>query len=152
MARTFRIRAATVADAGALAALCDQLGYPVDALTIMRRLDEIAAHGAGVVLVAESADAGVVGWGHVMSQHHLVHDARAELTGLVVDEAKRGAGVGKALLRAAEAWAGAHGCAELVVRSNVIRERAHRFYLRENYIEKKRQKVFVKKISSRSLG
>jgi hypothetical protein len=30
------------------------------------------------------------------------------------------------------------------VRSNVIRERAHRFYLREAYAERKRQVVFEK--------
>jgi hypothetical protein len=32
------------------------------------------------------------------------------------------------------------------VRSNVIRERAHRFYLREGYAEKKRQAVFLKQL------
>jgi hypothetical protein len=30
------------------------------------------------------------------------------------------------------------------VRSNVVRERAHRFYLREGYVERKRQVVFDK--------
>ena len=49
------------------------------------------------------------------------------------------------LLAAAEAWAREHGFASMRVRSNILRERAHRFYLREGYIEKKRQAVFLKR-------
>ncbi|MBS0433235.1 MAG: GNAT family N-acetyltransferase [Proteobacteria bacterium] len=139
------IRQADAADAEALARLSGQLGYPADAAAIARRLRGIVAHGAGVVLVAQ-IDGAVAGWAHVMAQHRLEHDANAELAGLVVDEDARGGGIGAALLRAAEAWAHGHGCVELVVRSNVIRERAHRFYLREGYTEKKRQAVFVKNL------
>jgi hypothetical protein len=32
------------------------------------------------------------------------------------------------------------------VNSNVVRERAHRFYLREGYTERKRQAVFFKQL------
>jgi hypothetical protein len=49
------------------------------------------------------------------------------------------------LLAAAEAWAREQGFASMRVRSNVLRERAHRFYLREGYLEKKRQAVFLKR-------
>jgi len=37
------------------------------------------------------------------------------------------------LLAAAEDWARKHGCKEMSVRSNVIRERAHKFYERNAY-------------------
>ncbi len=144
MTASIHIRTATVADAQALARLSDQLGYPADAHTIARRLHEIQSHRAGAVLVAEIDGASVVGWAEVSAQFHLVHDGRVELAGLVVDEHARGAGIGTALLHAVEAWARDRGYAELVVRSNVVRERAHRFYLREGYAEKKRQAVFVK--------
>ena len=140
------VREAGVDDAAALARLSGQLGYPADAAAIARRLRDIAAHDAGVVLVAQIEGA-VAGWAHVLPQHRMEHDANAELAGLVVDENVRGAGVGAALLRAAEAWTREHGHVDLIVRSNVIRERAHRFYLREGYAEKKRQAVFVKDVS-----
>ena len=147
MASSWRIREAAAADAGALARLSGQLGYPAEPPAIARRLAAIAVHAAGAVLVAESGDGTIAGWAHVLPQRRLEHDANVELAGLVVDESRRGAGVGAALLRAAEQWGSAHGYSEIVVRSNVIRGRAHRFYLREGYAEKKRQAVFVKRLA-----
>ncbi len=145
MSASIHIRAAASADAESLARLSDQLGYPVDAETIARRLRDIEQRRAGAVLVAE-IDGSVAGWAHVLPQHRMEHDANAELAGLVVDERMRGSGIGTALLHAVEAWAREHGYPELIVRSNVIRDRAHRFYLREGYAEKKRQAVFVKDV------
>ena len=141
------IRVAKAVDAESLAALSGQLGYPVDAAVIAQRLDEIIANHGGVVLVAESDDLGILGWVEVSLQRHLVHDARAELAGLIIDECARGAGVGSVLLRAAEVWARECGVGELIVRSNVVRDRAHRFYLRAGYVERKRQAVFVKRLA-----
>lgn len=146
MGSTFRIRPAIAEDAAALAALSAQLGYPADATAMTRRLRDIADHGAGAVLVAEFGGGGIAGWAHVLSQRRLEHDPNVELAGLIVDENRRGAGVGAALLRAVEAWARGNGYTDIVVRSNVTRARAHRFYLREGYAEKKRQAVFVKKL------
>lgn len=143
MKDAIRIRAARPADAPALSPLCGQLGYPADAMTIARRLQDIATHGAGVVLVAER-DGAICGWAHVDPERLLVLEPRGQLAGLVVDERHRDAGIGAALLRAAETWTVDNGFSELAVRSNVVRERAHRFYLREGYAEKKRQAVFAK--------
>lgn len=138
------IREATLADSDTLAALSGQLGYPADTRTIERRLRDIATCGADVVLVAESDPGVVVGWTHLMPERALVFDARAQLAGLIVAVGARGRGVGVALLHAAEEWAHTQGFAKLVVRSNVIRDRAHGFYLREGYEETKRQAVFIK--------
>ncbi|MEO6966899.1 MAG: GNAT family N-acetyltransferase [Rhodanobacteraceae bacterium] len=146
MASTYRIRPAIAEDAAALAASSAQLGYPSDTTAIARRLRDIAEHGAGAVLVAEFGDGGIAGWAHVLPQRRMEHEPNVELAGLIVDENRRGAGVGAALLRAVETWTRGHGLTDIVVRSNVIRARAHRFYLREGYAEKKRQAVFVKKL------
>jgi len=143
MTDAVRIRAARPVDAPALAPLCGQLGYPADAAAVARRLQDIAAHDAGVVLVAEH-DGAICGWAHVDPERSLVLEPRCQLAGLVVDEGHRDAGIGAVLLRAAEAWTVANGFSELAVRSNVVRERAHRFYQREGYVEKKRQAVFAK--------
>ncbi|HET7593446.1 MAG TPA: GNAT family N-acetyltransferase [Rhodanobacteraceae bacterium] len=138
------IRAATAADAGDLAVLCGQLGYPADPATVARRLADIAECRSGAVLVAEADDGAVVGWAEASLQRHLVHDPRVMLAGLVVAEGARNQGVGVALLGAVEAWSREQGAAELIVRSNIVRERAHRFYLREGFAEKKRQALFLK--------
>jgi GNAT superfamily N-acetyltransferase len=97
------------------------------------------------VYVAESADAaGIVGWVHVSVSHLLESDVRAEVNGLVVAEGRRSAGAGAKLLKAAEEWARKRGCRGMNVRSNVIRERAHKFYERQGYEHYKTQKAFRK--------
>lgn len=146
MSNGLRIRAATESDAEALARLSGQLGYPADAGAIAQRLRAIAEADAGVVLAAVSADGSVSGFAQVVPQHFLIAAPFAELAALVVDEQARGARVGAALLDAAERWARERGFATMRVRSNVIRERAHRFYLREGYAEVKRQAVFSKQL------
>lgn len=144
MGVSLRIRAAGESDVAALADLAGQLGYPCDVETMRTRYAGVAAHGGGAVLLAEQADGRIAGWAHVHPRHSLTDAPSVELAGLVVDARCRGAGVGAALLAAVEAWARTRGYAGIVVRSNVLRERAHRFYLREGYREVKRQAVFRK--------
>ena len=139
------IREAADGDAGALAALSTQLGYPADAATMRERLRRVQAQRAGCVFVAVDADA-VIGWTHVVERFHLEDSPFAEIAGLVVDEAARSAGVGALLLQAAESWVCERGYERLRVRSNVIRERAHRFYRRLGFVENKRQVVLDKKV------
>jgi GNAT superfamily N-acetyltransferase len=140
------IRVATSADAVELATLSGQLGYPADAPAVVRRLDGVTSHHAGGVLVAIDPQDGLAGFAHVEPRRPLITEPFAELAALVVSEAARGQRIGSALLAAAEAWAREQGFANMRVRSNVIRERAHRFYLREGYAEKKRQAVFLKQL------
>ena len=145
MAVQANIRPARAGDAFALADLSAQLGYVVDADEIAERLARVRAQGMGEVFVAE-VDARVVGWTHVVPRLQLEDPAHAELAGLVVAEGARGARVGAALLAAAEGWARAQRFTLLRVRSNVVRERAHRFYERAGYCRVKQQAVFHKSI------
>ena len=141
---TIAIRTATGDDAAALADLSHQLGYPVEPSAMHERLARVRDARAGEVYVAIDALGAVVGWTHVVPRLHLEEIPFAELAGLVVADRARGAGVGAKLLQAAERWAVDNGFTRLRVRSNVIRERAHRFYLCEAYRERKRQVVFDK--------
>lgn len=141
------VREATPADAEALASLSGQLGYPADVPTILRRL---AQAERGVVLVALDAEGTVCAVAHAEPRRLLIAEPFVELAALVVDEAARGSGAGAALLAAVEAWAREQGFTSVRVRSNVLRESAHRFYLREGYIEKKRQAVFLKRLQATS--
>jgi GNAT superfamily N-acetyltransferase len=138
------IRPARGDDAAALADLSTQLGYPASAETLSQRLARVRDEDVGEVFVAADAHGGVLGWTHVVPRLHLEEAPFAELAGLVVSDGARSAGIGAALLSAAEQWARQHGFAHFRVRSNVVRERAHRFYLREGYVERKRQVVFDK--------
>lgn len=142
--RELKIRHARSTDVAQLAELTTQLGYPSTAAQLRQRLRQISLASQNAVLVAETKEAGIVGWLHVSKQALLESDVRAEVNGLVVKEGHRSLGAGARLLAAAESWARKHGCKSMSVRSNVIRERAHLFYERNGYEHNKTQKSFRK--------
>ncbi len=142
--KELRIRRARASDAPQLAALPGQLGYPATAAQIRKRLQGIKPTSQNAVFVAHSKNDGVIGWLHVSRDVLLESEVRAEVNGLVVAEEQRSLGAGAQLLAAAEDWARKHGCKEMSVRSNVIRERAHKFYERNAYEHYKTQKSFRK--------
>ncbi|HTI38585.1 MAG TPA: GNAT family N-acetyltransferase [Vicinamibacterales bacterium] len=147
MSGALDIRPMQRADVEAVAELCGQLGYPATPEHLEERWTVIAGDRGHEVLVA--VDAGrVVGWLHVSVRPVLESDRTAEICGLIVDANVRGAGVGLALLTAAERWAAAAGCDAIRVRSRIARERAHTFYEREGYVRVKTQHVFEKPLDS----
>jgi ribosomal protein S18 acetylase RimI-like enzyme len=137
------IRRAAVDDAQAIASLSTQLGYPTSADAVRMRLTAALARADNEILVAVT-DKAVVGWLHIYGVHTLESASHAEIAGLVVDEKHRGRRIGEALMAEAEKWAVRTGYRDVYVRSNVIRERAHRFYARLGYREVKRQSVLMK--------
>jgi GNAT superfamily N-acetyltransferase len=138
------VRRARTSDAPQLAELSGQLGYPTTPREIIKRMRRLKPVAQNALFVADSRGAGVVGWAHVSVTHLVEVGTRAELNGLIVSEGQRSLGAGARLLEAAEAWARRHGCPSMSVRSNVIRERAHKFYERQGYEHYKTQKAFRK--------
>jgi GNAT superfamily N-acetyltransferase len=141
-----KIRRAKSTDAARIAELSGQLGYPATPLEIAQRLRQIKPASQHAVLVAESPERKAIGWLHVSVSPLLEAQLRAEVNGLVVDDDERSRGTGALLLRAAEQWARSRGCKDMSVRSNVLRERAHQFYLRHGYEHCKTQKAFRKQL------
>jgi GNAT superfamily N-acetyltransferase len=139
-----RVRRARSSDISQLAQLAGQLGYPSSEDEIRGRLAGIEAAPEHALFVAETADGKLAGFLNVYVMRTIDSDARTEIAALVVDDAHRSRGVGKVLIEQAEAWARENGCAAIGLRSNVIRERAHRFYERLGYEHYKTQKTFRK--------
>ncbi len=104
----------------------------------MRRSNEHA------VFVAQLVSGEIAGWLAVFVYRVVEADARAEISGFVVDERYRSQRVGMHLLARAERWAREKGCRAIGLRSNVIRDRAHAFYERHGYQHVKTQKSFRK--------
>ncbi len=142
--QSMKIRKVKQADAERIAVLSGQLGYPVKTKEMATRLRRAMKMKEGACFVAETKQEGVIGWVHVTAMSLLEIEQRAEVNGLVVDEKVRSGGAGTRLLEAAETWAREAGCVGMSVRSNVIRERAHGFYLRQGYEHYKTQKAFRK--------
>ncbi len=94
-----------------------------------------------------------MGWIDVSVVHHLQNDPYGEIGGLVVASGNRSAGIGQALLRRAEEWIRREKkLRRVVVRSQISREAAHRFYLREGYSRWKTSAVFAKDLETPSGG
>jgi GNAT superfamily N-acetyltransferase len=150
----FSIRLARKADIPDITRLNDQLGYPEPESAVALRLRRIlgdrrdhrvfvAAAGASTA----SPSGAIVGWIHVFIDKLLTVGPRAEIGGLVVEEQWRSRGVGAALVNHAEQWAKQSGFAQIVVRTNVVRTRAHEFYEKCGYQLLKHSKVYNKELT-----
>jgi len=138
------VRIAREADADSLARLAAQLGYPVDAATMRRRLRQILARADQIVVVAETPLEGVIAWIHGFLSQPLESEARVEIAGLVVDERFHRKGVGKELISRVENWAKEKGVTQSSVRCQIKRTEAHRFYESLGYRPAKTQIAFRK--------
>jgi len=127
-----RLRPPLPTDASAIAALAGELGYPTSAEMLLGRLAALHPTDAAVFVATDTHDV-PTGWCHVEMRRTLVEPVSALILGLVIGEGHRSGGIGAALLGAAERWARARGCRQLVVATRITRERAHRFYAREGY-------------------
>lgn len=143
-AKSFNVRSATPGDAPQLAILAGQLGYASAPEQVSARFREILKEREHLILVAERADEPLAGYVEVFPFRTLGGDPRIEIASLVVDESCRSQGVGRMLMEHVEEWGRANGFKEAGLRSNVIRERAHKFYEDLGYRVNKTQKSFRK--------
>lgn len=139
------IRPAVASDLPALAPLAEQLGYPVAITELGERLAAVLGRSDHNLLVSER-DRRVVAWLHGMIWSLMVEPPLVFIGGLVVDSGSRGQRIGEQLMTAMEDWAHNQGAREILVYSNVVRERAHKFYERIGYEHYKTSKVFRKKL------
>jgi ribosomal protein S18 acetylase RimI-like enzyme len=136
------IRNVRATDLVGVSRLLGELGYPVTDDLVAERLASIGDQ-RGAVFVAETGEV-VVGWVHVCAAASLQYGQFAEVTGLVIAEDHRGAGIGGRLMAEAESWARNEGFPEVRLRSRSSRLRTHGFYRGLGYTEVKEQVMFVK--------
>jgi GNAT superfamily N-acetyltransferase len=143
------IRNVSPADAADAAGLSAELGYPVAEEAMQKRIADIMTQEDHAVFGAY-IDGRLVGWIHVTITQHLQSGRYGEIGGLVVSENFRGCGIGQALVKSAEEWVAGRGLDAILVRSRIARERAHEFYLRQNYSRVKTSAVFSKSLAAGS--
>jgi GNAT superfamily N-acetyltransferase len=129
---TIDIRDARAADVPSLTTLVAELGYPTPEATMAARLDGMLVAGETVLVAERAGDIVGLLTVHVTPVLHRP-TAVGRLTALVVAERARGAGVGRALVGAAEQLLASRGCALVEVTSNQRRKDAHAFYERLGY-------------------
>jgi N-acetylglutamate synthase-like GNAT family acetyltransferase len=130
------IRTARSGDAQAIVSLMDQLGYRISMEDVVERLQR---RGRVRQVFVATRDGRVLGWAAVSIEESFVTGRGALIQGFVVDENARNERIGAELLRSVERWARERGSAKIRVLSNVVRERAHRFYERYGYEKIKAQ-------------
>jgi len=143
------IRCAQIGDASEMTRLAAQLGYPMAAAEMARRLAALLANERHYMAVAVSSDL-MLGWMHVEHRFSLEGGDRAELMGLVVDSNARRRALGRELVDVAENWALSRGLSSLTVRSNAARELSHPFYEALGYSREKTQHVYRKTLARSS--
>jgi GNAT superfamily N-acetyltransferase len=143
------VRPMTRADLEAVAALSEQLGYPIAGDALAHHFELLRGAPENALFVAEHMDdEQVVGWAHVAGRVSLETGPFAQISRIVVEERRRGHGIGRALMAAAEAWEAERGYDVTRLWSNVVRERAHHFYADLGYEHIKTSKVFRKILES----
>ncbi|MFL5982963.1 MAG: GNAT family N-acetyltransferase [Gaiellaceae bacterium] len=126
------VRDARLEDSPQIARLLDQLGYPTDAAAVVARLERLAIVGDRIFVA--DVDGRVAGLAHLQVSPALERDRPSGKIGaLVVDEAHRGRGVGRALVQAVEEDARLRGCALLFLTTREWRADAHAFYERVGF-------------------
>jgi GNAT superfamily N-acetyltransferase len=140
------LRPASIDDAAAIAALVGELGYSASAGDIAARLPLLLDSDRYFLVVAAASDGRLLGLINAERRLNIESGTAYEITGLVVESSARRAGVGSALVGAAEAWARAHGAGSMRVRSNVVRPEAHAFYARRGYGLQKTQHCYARAV------
>jgi GNAT superfamily N-acetyltransferase len=141
----FKLRAATLRDAQAVAVLAKELGYPSELRAVREWLGAILARDDQRVIVAEDTEGSVYGWLQAHCNTVLESGFRVEIVGLIVAESVRRQGVGRSLVAHAETWAAEISAETIVVRSNAKRVESHAFYPSLGYIPSKTQVVYRKR-------
>ena len=119
-------------DIPAVRRLIGQLADAPDESEFRRRFERVAVTSGHRIIVAE-VDREVVGILHVFERPALEKPCEAVVQALVVDRDRRGAGIGEALMREAEAWASRRNLASTALYTRIDRDKARAFYERIGY-------------------
>jgi GNAT superfamily N-acetyltransferase len=141
-----KIRNFEIEDLCEIARLTSQLGYPTSIQKILPRLQRLADNPDHRILVAEDEKLGVIAWMHLRVDLTLASDPKIEVVGIVVDERKRGEGIGRVLMKEAEKFARDMEYKMVRLRMNVARDDAHKFYEALGYNLKKTSHMFVREL------
>lgn len=127
-----RVRLATSSDAGPIASLLTALGYPISAQEVPARLARLAgSRGRALVAVHDDRVIGLATF-HQVAVLNRARDV-TWITTLIVDEAVRGRGAGRALIAEIEREARAADSERISVTTYDHLTGAHAFYLRLGY-------------------
>ncbi len=124
--------------------LSQQLGYPIDMENLQKNFQTLDQHAQHALFVAITNK--VVGWVHLEKVLDLIEMEKIEIKAFIVAENERSKGIGNKLLNESKHWARKNGVSTIYLSCNILRERAHLFYIREGFTKMKTSHFFEVKI------
>jgi GNAT superfamily N-acetyltransferase len=122
------IRVATDKDTFALASLITELGSPTSPEEMQRRVERLRGRSDVNAFVA-LAEGSIVGMAGLLVTPSIVRSTPdGQIIALVVAETHRGRGIGRELMKRAEAWLADKGVKRVSLTSGLHRGSAHAFY------------------------
>ena len=137
-----KIRQAEESDSNELAVLLAEPGfdYPTEISFVKDRLIELFRAGDRILVAVY--DSKIIGMALLHRTYFLHRRPDGRISSLVVSENYRSLGIGALLIKEAEKVFRQWNCGRIEVTSGSKREAAHKFYLREGFVEQ--PKRFVK--------
>lgn len=136
-------------DVAVLTALALKLWPDHEAWELSQELARTLALTDAVFLLAESAEQ-AVGFAQCQLRNDYVEGTESSpvgyLEGIYVEEAYRGRGIARMLLRACEDWARERGCKEFASDCELTNGESLRFHLKTGFSEQNRIICFAKKL------
>lgn len=141
----FIIRQAKKEDYSEITNLTNELGYPSSEEKVQEILDMVLTHNDHQLFVAE-VDGVLVAYIHLVCTIRISSEPFVEIVAFVVHSNYRKMGIGKSLIKETENWAAEKGYRFIRIRSNIIRQEAHKFFNQRGFNNLKTQEVFLKEI------
>ena len=140
-----QIRPAVRDDCSGITTMTKLLGYPSSEDKVCQILEMVIKHPDHQIFVAHGDDQ-VAGYIHLVCSIRMGSEPFVEIAALFVHEVFQGKGVGSALIKAATNWAQEKDHRIIRIRSNIVRKKAHKFFMRNGFDNLKTQEVFLKKL------
>jgi GNAT superfamily N-acetyltransferase len=133
MTNELTIRTADLVDARALAELMTQLGYPTSQEEMSDRLAAIFPDPDYVTFVAEDRGKVVGMVGAAVLKYYEKNGVYGRVLTLVIDEARRGEGIGSLLIAETEKWLRDRSASYSIINCGKHRTDTHLFYEHRGY-------------------
>lgn len=142
------VRAMTSLDLGPARRLLAQLGYDIAPDELDHRFAAVRDAGDGHALLVAEFSGEIVGLVHIFDRPALEKPTEALVQSLVIDETRRGNGIGRTLMKHAEAWAKARGFTSVALHTQLKRMDARAFYGALGYHEVGEAALLRKKLDN----
>lgn len=121
--------------------MADQLGYPSFPREFEQRFQELSKMNHHQLYVLEDHSE-IQGWIHLELVSDLIEEKKVEVKAIIVSENSRSKGFGSSLLEKAREWGKVKGVSTIYLSCNIVRDKAHAFYLREGFKKVKTSHFF----------